>query len=525
MTSTRLTLMDRAPPPRRGPYRDRPAGPSGARRARTAARSRRPRPSPSCRGPSRSSTASSSTSASSVVGRPWAASRAADLRRAARRRRRGAGPRAGPGRPPRRGGSARSPSRPRSRGRPCGPRLSTARLPESRSSSATISILVRAQSKTTSPSCAGSSELDAANALPQRAAGEQRRLQHLDEARRELLRRAGSPASPGRPGPRSACGRRRRSSWPRPGRRRSCRRRPSPPGRPASSAPAPAARRAGRWRRRSPPRSPTTPPPKASTRSSRRAPASASSPSTRSASAMVFDDSQPSTSIVSSRSGRSPRGGDSALGIGDAEDALRAARRAPRRGRPSSSPSAPRPDQRRVGAAGGLGPDHPHARCRPHRREPRRGARGGLARVAGQDRPRQRLVQRLRARRSGARTPRGPSPAAGRRRATRAPRPVSSSDPAPDGRCGRRAPRGSRSLSTAPPPSAITDRRRVVARGLEQLQHELLLAPAELVLALALEEGRDRLAELALDQLVGVLGDACPAAPPRRAPPRSCPPP
>ena len=57
-----------------------------------------------------------------------------------------------------------------------------------------------------------------------------------------------------------------------------------------------------------------------------------------------------------------------------------------------------------------------------------------------------------------------------------------------------------RSEPTAPPPSATTA--RVVAP--EQLEHELLLARAERVLTLAVEERLDRLAEPLLELAVGV---------------------
>ena len=89
-----------------------------------------------------------------------------------------------------------------------------------------------------------------ADPLPQLAAGDQRGLDHLGVSGRQLLRRAAWPASRCRRSPPTAGGRRRRSSWPRPGRRRSCRRRPSRPGPPAWSAPGRSGRRAGRWPRR-----------------------------------------------------------------------------------------------------------------------------------------------------------------------------------------------------------------------------------------------------------------------------------
>ena len=113
--------------------------------------------------------------------------------------------------------------------------------------------------------------------LPQPAAGEQAGLDHLGEparplAHRQRLQQPGIGDAPTRPG-----GRRRRSSWRRAGRCRSCRRwrrRPCPP---ARSAPRSRARRAGRWRPRSRPRrwrrrrpAPTTTSPRSSPRSASR---------------------------------------------------------------------------------------------------------------------------------------------------------------------------------------------------------------------------------------------------------------
>ena len=67
-------------------------------------------------------------------------------------------------------------------------------------------------------------------------------------------------------------------------------------------------------------------------------------------------------------------------------------------------------------------------------------------------------------------------------------------------RVAQRAPRGPARSASAPPPSAITAR---VVPG-EQLEHHLLLARAERVLALPVEEGLDRLAEPLLELAVGV---------------------
>ena len=52
--------------------------------------------------------------------------------------------------------------------------------------------------------------------------------------------------------------------------------------------------------------------------------------------------------------------------------------------------------------------------------------------------------------------------------------------------------------------AAAAERDRAPAGALERREHGRLLAAAELGLALALEEGRDRLAELGLEQAVGV---------------------
>ena len=65
--------------------------------------------------------------------------------------------------------------------------------------------------------------------------------------------------------------------------------------------------------------------------------------------------------------------------------------------------------------------------------------------------------------------------------------------------CGSSASR-TRSEPSAPPPSAST--RGVRPR--EQLEHQLLLARAERLLALPVEEGLDRLAEPLLELAVGV---------------------
>ena len=65
--------------------------------------------------------------------------------------------------------------------------------------------------------------------------------------------------------------------------------------------------------------------------------------------------------------------------------------------------------------------------------------------------------------------------------------------------CGASASR-TRSEPSAPPPSATTG----ASSRAEQLEHQLLLARAERVLALAVEERLDRLAEPPLELAVGV---------------------
>ena len=243
---------------------DRRARPK-RRRAPRAARSRRPRHPPSCRARSPPATASGrDVRVEARVGSPWRAeqrprppsrsSPAPESRRAASR--------------PEPDGLAvavalvaRRPSR--SRGRPCGPGSATWRRP--------AVALVRGDDVELGPGAGEDhvAEPRGVERVERRArAPRARRPRSARSSRpRRSRRRApprGSVASVRRIGEHgdAACGRRRRSSWPRAGPRRSSRRRRSPPGRRASSAPGSRARRAGRSRRRSPARSPTTPPPK-----------------------------------------------------------------------------------------------------------------------------------------------------------------------------------------------------------------------------------------------------------------------
>ena len=226
-------LTTPAPPPRRAAPRARPRCPWLTSPGASTSTNGTSAPSRFLSRAIASSTASGSTP-SSRTGRPLRGEQLAHLRAQLVAARRGAAPRAARGRPPRRGGSARSRSPSRSRGRPCargsapgGARRRARRRRRPRASCArrrrSISVV----------------HLGAAgDALPQLAAGDQRRLQHLDPAGRELL--GGQRAQRERVDEhaRPAGGRRRRSSWPRAGRARSCRRRPSRPARRAWSAPA-----------------------------------------------------------------------------------------------------------------------------------------------------------------------------------------------------------------------------------------------------------------------------------------------
>ena len=163
-----------------------------------------------------------------------------------------------------------------------------------------------------------------------------------------------------------------------------------------------------------------------------------------------------------------------------------------------------RPRRRgRVGAALGLGPGHPHPGRALHRRQPGRGRPGRVPRVRGQDRAGERLVDRLAVVRSARRTRRGRRPAAGR-----SPRPAPRRSP----RRRRTRPACARRAPGAPPRSRPrrrrarprTRRRRPAGERVERRDDQPLLAAPELGLALPLEERGDRLAELALEQLVGV---------------------
>ena len=237
--------------------------------------------------------------------------------------------------------------------------------PESRSSSATTSILVRAQSKMTSRELAPGSESSRRARAPAPTARRRRsaRSSPPRRSRPRAPRAAASRASPGRPAPRAAGGRRRCSSSPRAGPPRSCRRRPSRPARPASSAPGPRARRAGRWRRRS----------RRGRRRRRRRRRGRGRRGGRRRRRARRAPARPRRSSSRTRRPRprsSPRApGSSAVvvrergRVGDAEGARRAARPATAARARVEQPERAGADHGRVGAARGLGPDHPHVRA------------------------------------------------------------------------------------------------------------------------------------------------------------------
>ena len=160
-------------------------------------------------------------------------------------------------------------------------------------------------------------------------------------------------------------------------------------------------------------------------------------------------------------------------------------------------------DDGRIGAALRLGPDHPRARSALHRGQPWRGGPGRVPRGRGQDGARQGLVEWAPDRE-----------ALGERRAVDGQGPVGSRgalpgdllvDVAPDGHVV--AERAAHRLALDRAAAERHDGRRAAdlsREGIQHRDHQALLAAAELDLALALEESGDRLAELALEQVIGV---------------------
>ena len=160
-------------------------------------------------------------------------------------------------------------------------------------------------------------------------------------------------------------------------------------------------------------------------------------------------------------------------------------------------------DGSRIGAALRLGPDHPDSRSALHRGQPRRGRTRGVPGRGRQDRAGERLVEGAPVSKSLGEllAIRGQGPA-GSRRALPGDLLV---DVAPDRHVLSERAAHSLALDRA---AAQGDHRRgpadLTGQGIEHGDDQPLLAAAELDLSLALEERRDRLAQLALEQLIGV---------------------
>ena len=163
----------------------------------------------------------------------------------------------------------------------------------------------------------------------------------------------------------------------------------------------------------------------------------------------------------------------------------------------------PLPHDRRVGAALGLRPGHPDAGSALHRGQPWGRRRSRIPGVGGQDRPGERLVDRAAVgdalRELG---PVGSQRAIGTRRALPGDLLV---DVAPDRHVlGERA---ADRLALDRSAAECDHRGRAPDLAGERVQHrddQPLLPAPELDLALTLEEGGDRLPQLALQKLVGV---------------------
>ena len=260
-----------------------------------------------------------------------------------------------------------------------------------------------------------------AHARPERPAGDQGGLHHLDVARGQLLRRQRVERGRVARAPPTAGGRRPRSSCPRAGPRRSCRRRPSRPAPRASWAPARGASRAGTPRRRSRPGRPPRrrpPPPRGRPRS---APARASPRSTSSARgqrlALARRAPPPARPAPSTgwRRGHVRVGDHEAPPVGGVDEAR--ARSGPRPKKTGYSPdSAARPHHPRAGGRRGAAPaaragraaDGVARRRQGSRRRPptRRAARGrpGAARSGPRSRASGRPLPEARRQASSERT-------------------------------------------------------------------------------------------------------------------------